>query len=256
LHFELESANLKDLRNEKNTDCPLFEMKKMETEVSPAIPSRIKKMNIKDTFKLIVTASIIVGIVISGIFLNSYLHENNLLIYATGTGHKAFFNSTWKMSPREIERTNNIMLSKGHKLSLAFALIETDAPNVADMDRYRVLFSKGDIGVWGHSANVQYLFFDNMLYAYELSLNVYDHKEHKKILSTLHKRFGEGKVGKERHHSIIYSSDWENEEQTVSYSFMEKDEESTTHHVDIIAVYKPLHKNIEKIARDEQASYF
>ena len=53
----------------------------------------------------------LIAIFIGGLFLvNKYLSANNLLFYSTGTNEKAFLDSTWEMSPREIERANNAIL--------------------------------------------------------------------------------------------------------------------------------------------------
>jgi hypothetical protein len=254
--LEKMKSSLKKLRNEKNTDEPLCEIKKTEPENSPATPLTSNKRKSKDTCKLIVTAITIVGIVIAAIFTNIYLRENKLLIYASGTGHKAFFNSTWKMSPREIERANNIKLSKSSRFSKLFSVISTGVPEVADNKRFKVLFNKGGIDLWGYSTKVNYIFFDNMLYAYIVNLKVYSLEEHKKILSTLRDQFGEGTTDKEKSKPIVFSFNWETEEQTISYSFWEKDEESESYRVNIRSVYKPLLSDINKIASDEESSYF
>jgi hypothetical protein len=41
---------------------------------------------------------------IGGVLFVSYLKANNLLFFSTGTKEKAFLNTTWRMSPKEVER--------------------------------------------------------------------------------------------------------------------------------------------------------
>jgi len=99
---------------------------------------------------------------ICGVIFNAYLSDHNLFIYGTGTSDKAFLKATWKMSPREIERANNASLS-GSEMLLLFT------PEVTNQGRFKALLQK-DVFLWGHLAQVEYAFFDNMLYEYYASL--------------------------------------------------------------------------------------
>lgn len=196
-------------------------------------------MKIKKVFVLTVTAIIIVGIVIVGINLNDNLRENNLLIYSTGTKHKAFLNSTWEMSPREIERANSTKLSSS-KLPLLFG------PELIAQNRFKEL-SHDNVSLWGSRVKIGYTFFDNMLYKYYVSLDVVDLDEsQKEILATLRKMFGEGRKGKKVRKDTMYCFEWDTKKQSLSY-WSGKLEKEYLYSITIKAVYKPLYDQIKKI---------
>lgn len=204
----------------------------------------IKKM------KLLGIVAVIVLTSICGVFLNAYLSNNSLLMYSTGNGEKAFLKATWKMSPREIERANNVSLSKPD-----IDVGNLFAPEVTNRGRYTSLTHK-DVFLWGYIAEVEYDFFDNMLYQYHVSLTAYDlEKPHKEIIESLRTQFGEGKDSDKKRADIIYSHDWETEKQTISY-WMGKNEGKENYFVGISAKYKPFYKQIEEIAKTEKKGYF
>jgi hypothetical protein len=193
-------------------------------------------------------ATVIALALYGGVIVNAYLSENNLFVYATGTSDKAFLKATWKMSPREIERANNASLSNSDML-LVFI------PDVTNLGRFKALVQK-DVFLWGHLAQVEYAFFDNMLYEYYISLTAYDsEKSHKEILETLRAQFGEDKEVEKKRADIIHSFDWEAEKQTISY-WMGKNEGKKSYYVGIRAKYKPFYKQIEEVARIEKKGYF
>jgi hypothetical protein len=193
-------------------------------------------------------AAVIAFALIGGVILNAYLSNNNLLIYSTGTSDKAFLKATWKMSPREIERANNATLSNSD-------MLDPFTPEVINQGRFKALVQK-DVFLWGHLTQVEYAFFDNMLYEYYISLDAYDlEKPHREILKTLHAQFGEGKEDEIKRADIIHSHDWETERQTISY-WMGKSEGKKNYYVGIRARYKPFYKQIEEIAKIEKKGYF
>lgn len=219
--------------------------------------------------KIFVISFLIILVAVFSWFANKYLSENKFLMYATGTNDKAFLNATWKMSPQEIERANKTFLSKEKNNVFAYLFL----PNVTNKDRFKLL-SPLDVSLWGHEAKVVYTFFDNMLCSYYIIFTT-DNKENtnKEILKTLHGQFGVEKKSIEKEKDVdlkkdhfsdknitwmptiltIYKFDWDTEKQSISY-WMDEWEIGNT--VYITANYKPLYKQIEKIAENEKKSYF
>jgi len=159
---------------------------------------------------------------------------------------KAFLNATWKMTPQEIERANRASLSESENPYFF-------PPEVKNQDRRERLVQK-DVALWGHKADVDYLFFDNMLYEYCATFTTYNkEKSNKEILETLRGQFGNEKEEPKRGADMIYSFVWDTETQTVSYwmGIYEK-----TCYVGVKAVYKPFHIEIEEIAKKEEKHTF
>ena len=128
-------------------------------------------------------------------------------------------------------------------------------PEVTDQKRFTAFVQK-DVFLWGHLTQVEYTFFDNMLYEYYVSLTAYEReKPNKEILETLRNQFGAGREVERKRADIIYSFGWDTEKQTVSY-WMLRNEGGKTYHVGISAVYKPFYRQIEEIARNEKKEYF
>ena len=191
-------------------------------------------------------ASILIALCI--VALNSYLSNRHLFLYATGTSDKAFLNATWKMSPQEIERANKAVLSLSD-LPILFT------PEVIDQNRFKTLIQK-DLFLWGHTSQVHYEFFDNMLYEYRVSLTAFDlEKPHKEILEMLRAQFGQEKEAEKRRVDIIYSFEWATEKQEISY-WMGHNEDGKSYYVFVKARYKPFYAYIEAIAKNEKKSYF
>src|SRR5438552_12302723 len=98
-----------------------------------------------------------------------------------GLKDKAFLNATWKMSPQEIERANETTLVPGANDIFSFLF----APEVTNRKRFMEMDQK-DASLWGHDAEINYLFFDNQLYEYNISLTAYDaNNPYNEILATL-----------------------------------------------------------------------
>jgi hypothetical protein len=187
-------------------------------------------------------------IVICGMFLNTYLSNNNYLFYAKGIKDKAFLNATWKMSPHEIERANKTSLVKP-EWEIVFG------PDVTDQKRFTQLIQE-KVFLWGHSAKVTYNFFDNMLYEYFINLTTYNlEKPHKEILETLRKQFGGGKEDQDKTADDIHRLEWSTEKQDILY-WMSKEDKKEEYGVGIRARYKPFYEQMEGIAKTEKKKYF
>lgn len=207
-------------------------------------------MTMRRKLKIFGIVTLIVLIAVCGGIVNKYLSGRHLFIYATGTSDKAFLNATWKMSPQEIERVNRTSLSD----SPTWFLIPLEL-EVTDQGRHKAFVQK-DVSLWGRNAEIDYQFFDNMLYGYDISFTAYNLDEpHKEILETLRGQFGAGKEEERKRADIIYRFEWDTEKQTVSYH-MWKDEKEKSYHVNIRALYKPFYRQIEEIAKNEKKAYF
>jgi len=151
-----------------------------------------------------ITIILFLGVLGIGIYkLNLHLKNEYLLIYATGTNEKAFLNSTWKMSPKEIERANKTNLlhnlkSDHYILSLISIL---DFPKILNGDRYSAWIQK-NVLLWGETnVVVIYYFFDNMLLKYDIKLEDYYFEQiPSDIILTLRSTFGNEKKATMKQH--------------------------------------------------------
>jgi hypothetical protein len=194
---------------------------------------------------------LIVLFIIAVIFIgNSYIQDNNYLYYATGLDEKAFLNSTWLMSPKEIERANNTFLSKSDMLDFFL-------PDVTDITRFTTRI-QDDVYLWGHRAKVEYMFFDDMLYKYYIPLTVYTYSKetlHEEILKTLRRRFGKEKEVERKTKNMNYKCSWEADNQIITY-YMGKYKKKNSYFVNINAEYRPFYKQIKEIAKKDKTNYF
>ena len=78
---------------------------------------------------------------IGGVLFVSYLKANNLLFFSTGTKEKAFLNTTWRMSPKEVERATGWPLFELLERDKHLSQIEHElfSPPVMDKNRYQEL---------------------------------------------------------------------------------------------------------------------
>jgi len=142
-----------------------------------------------------ITIILFLGVLGIGIYkLNLYLKNENLLIYSTGTNEKAFLNSTWKMSPKEIERANKTNLSYSYSDNDFLIKKFSGFPMILNMNRYSKYIQK-DVLLWGESdIYVSYHFFDNMLFEYHINLENYSFEQiPSDIILTLRSKFGNEK---------------------------------------------------------------
>lgn len=222
------------------------EVKQME----PGATSRIKKGgHMNRRLKRGGIALLVLLGILCLVALNSYLSNRHLFTYATGTKDKAFLNATWKMSPQEIERANSTVLSS----PLGFPSPIT--ADVMDQKRFQVLLQK-EFWLWGHESQVEYQFFDSMLYEYCVLLTVFDiEKSHREIFEMLRSKFGKERDARAKGSDLLYDFEWETEKQAVSY-WMGHNKGKESYYVGIRARYKPFYADIEKIGKDEKKSYF
>jgi hypothetical protein len=127
---------------------------------------------------------------------------------------------------------------------------------VTNQSRFKEFVQK-DVFLWGHTAEIYYKFFDNMLYEYYISLTAYDQERpHKEILETLRKKFGEEKEIDKKLKIAIYDTPafrWESEKQKISYRMGKYKDK---YYIGIRAEYQPFYKQIEEIAKKEKKDYF
>jgi hypothetical protein len=200
--------------------------------------------------KIIGLAMLALMAVLSAMGLHTHLKNNNLWFYATGTKDKAFLDSTWKMSYKEVERANNTILGMYEDPFVALG-----EPAITNPKRFTE-YIQYNLFLWGFPAEVHYTFFDNMLYEYYITLAVYDvEMPYKEILQTLQSQFGEGKVDDERK-DLVSWRDWEAKNQKVACWMGKVDGKANEYYVSVRSTYQPVLKLIEDTAKGEKKKYF
>jgi len=66
----------------------------------------------KYTITLVISILLLIGIYLG----NNYIREERLFFYSTGSDIKAFVNSTWEMSEKEIDRVCSISFEDAFKV--------------------------------------------------------------------------------------------------------------------------------------------
>lgn len=193
------------------------------------------------------------------LLLNYYLISKELLFYSPYSEKKAFFNSKWGMSPKEIEKENKVNLTPA-KIVL-FNIPDQGGfkyPSVVNMERYKLLNQIEHFTLWGFETKVEYSFFDNKLFEYTLFITGYDSTElHITIVTALKRQFGEGII--ENKDYYLHSIKWENKINSVSYwNWMGKeyDQNLYLYHAGIRIRYNPLINKIRKISIKEEKRIF
>ena len=182
--------------------------------------------------------------------IHRYLIENKLYFYATGTNEKAFLNSTWKMSQKEVEKANGAELFAPKNQFTC--LPPGDFTNPL---RFKALSSE-QVSLWGLNAEVTYCFFDDILYSYEISISeIKDDKLQEKITETLKNRFCEGEAISPKSAAMRLRHLWNLSNQMIEYAIIESDDKRF-HNIFIKAQHKPLNEFIQQAARKERESYF
>ena len=197
-------------------------------------------------------------LIIGGILFVNYSKMNNLLFFATGTKEKAFLNTTWRMSPKEVERATGLtlleMTDDERKMNQLFH--DLYGPHIMNKNRFQELKQK-NLFLWGMDAEVEYSFFDNQLYrCFILMKSGSALKDlHKTILTALEVRFGVSQDGKEKNRpDIIYSYKWGTNHEEATYWITQEGEISYFGRITIS--YLPLMSEIEQVVKDEQHKYF
>lgn len=186
---------------------------------------------------------------------HDHLKSNNYWIYATGTNERAIIKATWRMSPREIERANNIVLSYLSAEEMNFSRLF--GPDLMDKTRLTERI-QSDISLYGYPARIRYSFFDNKLYAYSATLSTTEEdKPAKEIIETFNSRYGAAKKtsnGSDR--GFIFHLEWQNERQEVMCWLNAKDPKTDTYNLGFSASFAPFVREIEGVATSEKKNYF
>ena len=206
---------------------------------------------------LFVTCLIIIT-TIGGVLLVSYLKANHLLFFSTGTKEKAFLNTTWRMSPKEVERATGWPLFEllERDKYLSQLMHELFSPPVMDKNRYQDL-KQSNISLWGHDAEVEYSFFDHKLYEYFISMksgSALKDSGHKAILTALEARFGVAQPDRKEQRDIIYAYKWESSRERVTYWMTQESDNAYVARIRV--THLPSMSEIEQIVKDEQRNYF
>lgn len=196
----------------------------------------------------------LITIFIGGLFLvNNYLSANNLLFYSTGTSEKAFLDSTWEMSPREIERANNTVLKPPRFDFRGISYADDPYPRVINMKRYKSLVQNG-LDLWSHSANVNYGFFDDKLFTYVVEISVYRdqvNQLNKIIISKISEKYGQ--FQKQENKTYYIQGTWNKTPVKVYYWIYESENKFSAH---IRFDYTPIIEHIGIISKSEQDRLF
>jgi hypothetical protein len=208
----------------------------------------------KKTLRILGITIVVVLVVIAASILNAHLRNTNRLFYATGTTDKAFLNTTWKMSPLEIERANHTTLSQYDDVFLLLGGSEImDKKNKKRFTEY----VQKDVSLWGYPVELHYLFFDRLLYEYYISLTAYEpDRPMKDVVNTLQQQFGTGKPMPEMlGTNFISYFQWQTPKQKL-YCWLGTKDEKGNYNVGIRVDYEPLVKRMDDIAKSEKKKYF
>ena len=179
----------------------------------------------------------------------AFIEHNNYLFYSTGINEKAFLNSQWLMSPNEIKRANSASLT-APEIEIFWG-----DPDVINRERYSAFVQK-NLNLWGYGAEVEYLFFDNKLYEYYISINVYEIKKiRKEILVALQEKYGEQVKVKKMSVHLIDEYDWNTENRKIRF-WIGKSNKKKRYHIGVRTTYLPFYKKLEEIADSEKKNYF
>lgn len=202
--------------------------------------------------------AILILLLLTGLyFLNIYLKNNNLLIHATGTNHKAFLNSTWKMSKNEVERANETKFndSKTSVGEIIDCIFNKGLPENYNIKDNISSCYFGRVYFFGNLSDITYYFFENELYQYSLNTQVYGFSDVDYILKALKQKFGD-QYSEDIQSEQTYYLEWETANENVTFSlnfpknslkedyykFTDKDQSAT---VLISVTYLPMIKVIE-----------
>lgn len=218
---------------------------------------------VKKFFILVLIVSTLLGLY----HINKYLRDNYFLIYSTGTSNKAFMNSTWQMSPKEIERANKTKLTNiwqggtnytGDKKDLYFDISARREKiffpevvyNLTDKRRLKTFSSSHTPYLWNIRTSVQYHFFDNKLLSYSLHFKEIRQQEEKLILEHLRNQFGDYKYFKSiEYGERVKNYEWKNNIQTIKL-------ETKNKYSNIKFTYNPIIDEIREIAEEEKKALF
>ena len=205
--------------------------------------------------RLTIRSNIVATIIIvatAGAVVLAELKAENYLWWATGSSDKAFLDTTWGMSPNEVERATRTPLTSADEFTEFFA----QEVQLVNPTRIRVSEQKNVHKLWGHFTNVDFTFFDNMLCEYYIGLTVYNADTSiDEIRTSLVERFGEATQSKRNSEDTIESLEWDNDKQHTSFWAIRQDN-GKSYHVGIRAKYLPIQEKISKTIGKEKKKYF
>lgn len=209
---------------------------------------------LRKAFRIVLITGMVLVLAYIAIHLNHYFYDERLLFYATGTEHKAFFNATWKMSPREVERANSVNLRPVFPAYNPFTLFvknpDYDMPEYV-MDTLRMSKFEHSVRLWGMKCSVFYTFFDDKLYKYEVAFECTDTNDVLSvIIPALSGRFGEPVDSV----NVLFRR-WKNNDETVWIVCRSSDNGRCIVALVNVKFDKYLREVREEVA-EEQESYF
>jgi hypothetical protein len=183
---------------------------------------------VRRLFKLAGSVAALAVLAFGCVLLNKVLHDTYRFPYATGTRDKAFLNSTWEMSPNEIERANKTLLEYAPPDFFDFI-----GPSVTDKTRYKKMVQKNVVTP--------------------------DESLRKEMKETLEGEFGAGKLDTEDKDSEVRLI-WDTGKQTIRFWVIKGEhmlgQDEKGYYFGVSASYKRLESQIDKTIKDEKKKYF
>lgn len=171
----------------------------------------------------------------------------NIYDYYKTSKERALLNVSWRMSPDEVEQSNHTKLLDFELKNYLFI------PHVADQNRFK-FFSQKNILLFENNADIDYVFFDNQLYRYDISFSEITINAASEIFRLLIAKYGNGKELPQRVVTEIQRHEWETDRLDVIFLLIKKTDK--TFELGISIIYLPLAKEIEEIAQKEKENYF
>jgi len=240
------------------------------------------KLKFRKILKISLSVIVTISLLILTIAIVDYLQDEKLLFYATGTQHKAFLNSTWEMSEKEIERANDTYLTireefdfsgfdkaplqngnpsdrlRTYNPSLSipkFSRFKFNSryPQVLNMSRYKGRI-QNNITVFGSKSQVSYSFFDDKLFEYTLIIEGFEaDKVNEKKYDNISKKFDNEQVHDKQAYET-QSISWEDTDLKVDYRLTEQSSWRFTAVVRFS--YKPMFNKIRQEKLNEEKNLF
>lgn len=133
-------------------------------------------------FVILFIAIVTISIGICGIY---FLRKEKMLFFSTGTNIYAFYNSTWEMSSKEVEKNNKCILELDSGLFSLTLHFPTHPEIKANMllNEERLIGKKcSNQKVFGYNTDIYYGFFDDKLYKVRIEGKSYDQEEFDSII--------------------------------------------------------------------------
>lgn len=204
---------------------------------------------IKKSLYIIITIFIIIGV----LFLNEFLKEYKYLFYSSGTNKQAFLNSTWEMSPPEIQRANDTNLIYPETDWLREFPIFSHYPKILNPNCYKTLI-QNNLNIWGYDCNVNYYFFDERLFSYSLEFEIGRaalNKTTNKITSLISNKHGD--YIEKHQDQYLKHFIWKTEDMTVEFKAFDSKNDLT---IWITYEYLPMLQKINEISEKEENQLF